>query len=278
MGQINWGYSDFQGQGNSGNMCGKKPELIMGTEELTFDVKQPVEGVKDFKGLDGIQAVGDVAQVANPAISEIQVELKKEWKMGRKPDQGNRRLQDATEVSSDSICIFDIKSDSEQKVTLDIESPHKYYLVNYTDNLSLTPIEYSEYEFLIKKSDQYDLIAIFQKESVPTTISYGALNEQRVSCTVRIDTDLASFETYGGEETFEKTIANEMGVDLKYIQVKDIRSGSVIVDYDIISDKNNLLSIDDMKKKHDEVLKLGNLDLGGTILSFKSGSDPEVIT
>lgn len=90
--------------------------------------------------------------------------------MERKPVQGNRRLQDTTEISSDSICIFDILSDSEQKVTLDVETPHKYYLVNYTDNLSLIPIEYSQYEFLIKKGDQYDLIAIFQKESVPTTI------------------------------------------------------------------------------------------------------------
>ena len=54
MGQINWGYSDFQGQGNSGNMCGKKPKLLMGKEELIFNVKQPVEGVKDFKGLEGI--------------------------------------------------------------------------------------------------------------------------------------------------------------------------------------------------------------------------------
>lgn len=69
-----------------------------------------------------------------------------------------------------------------------------------------------------------------------------------------------------------------MGVESKYIKVLGKRSGSVIVDYDIISDKNSLLSIDDMKKKLDEVLQLGNLDLGGTILSFKLGSDPEVVT
>ena len=51
MGQINLGYSDFQGQGNSGYMCGKNPQLFMGAEELTFNVKQPVQGVKDFEGL-----------------------------------------------------------------------------------------------------------------------------------------------------------------------------------------------------------------------------------
>jgi len=39
------------------------------------------------------------------------------------------------------------------------------------------------------------------------------MNEQRLSCTVRIDTDLNSFETYGGEDTFEQTIAKEMGVE-----------------------------------------------------------------
>jgi hypothetical protein len=69
-----------------------------------------------------------------------------------------------------------------------------------------------------------------------------------------------------------------MGVDSKYVEVVAKRSGSVIVDYDIISDKNNLLSLDDMKKKNDQVLKDGNLDLGGTILSYKSGTDPEVTT
>lgn len=91
--------------------------------------------------------------------------------METKPVSGNRRLQETTEISSDSICIFDILSDSEQKVTLEMEAPHKYYLVNYTESMSLTPIEDSaEFEFSIKKSDQYDLIAIFQKESVPTNI------------------------------------------------------------------------------------------------------------
>jgi hypothetical protein len=43
-----------------------------------------------------------------------------------------------------------------------MEAPHKYYLVNYTEGISLTSIEDSaEFEFSIKKSDQYDLIAIF---------------------------------------------------------------------------------------------------------------------
>ena len=65
---------------------------------------------------------------------------------------------------------------------------------------------------------------------------------------------MGSFETYGGDDKFEKTISDEMGVESKYIEVLGKRSGSVIVDYDIISDKNSLLSIDDMKKKLDEVL------------------------
>ena len=41
--------------------------------------------------------------------------------MESKPVSGNRHLQETTEVSSDSICIFDILSDSEQKVTLEME-------------------------------------------------------------------------------------------------------------------------------------------------------------
>jgi len=78
-------------------------------------------------------------------------------------------------------------------VTLDIESPHKYYLVNHTDNMSLTPIGDTQFEFWIENSQQYDLIAIFQKESVPTNITYGSLNEERRECSVRIDTTMDNF-------------------------------------------------------------------------------------
>ena len=87
-----------------------------------------------------------------------------------------------------------------------------------------------------------------------------------------------NFNTYGGETKFEETIANEVGVDPRYVEVQSLKVGSVIVNYDIIADKNSGLSIDEIKKKHDEALKSGKLDLGGTLLSFKSGSDPEEIT
>ena len=214
MGQINYGYSDFQGQGNSGYMCGKDPQLQMGAQELQFNVKQPVEGVKDFTDMGKLPtAVGGVSQTVNPSVSEIQVELKKEWKMQRKPIPGSRRLQEAPKVGSDSLCIFDILSDFDQKVTLDTASPHKYYLVNYTEGISLTPIGDDQYEFSLKKSDKYDLVGIFEKASVPTTISYGSLNEKRLSCSVRIDTSLDGFKTYGGEEKFEQTMAKELGVE-----------------------------------------------------------------
>jgi len=74
-------------------------------------------------------------------------------------------------------------------------------------------------------------------------------------------------------------MAKQIGVKQRYFDVQKYRVGSVIVDYDIISDKNNHLSIDEMKEKQDEALLAGQNDLlGGKILSFTSYPDLEVIT
>jgi len=54
MGQINIGYSDFQGQGGQSKMCKKNPQLNMATEEQWFEVVKGVEGVKEFEGFDGL--------------------------------------------------------------------------------------------------------------------------------------------------------------------------------------------------------------------------------
>ena len=145
--------------------------------------------------------------------------------------------------------------------------------------MSLTPIGDTQFEFWIENSQQYDLIAIFQKESVPTNITYGSLNEERRECSVRIDTTMDNFQAWGGESTFEENMAKQIGVKQRYFDVQKYRVGSVIVDYDIISDKNNHLSIDEMKEKQDEALLAGQNDLlGGKILSFTSYPDLEVIT
>jgi len=58
---------------------------------------------------------------------------------------------------------------------------------------------------------------------------------------------LNKFDDYGGIQKFEKTLAEKLGVQQKYVEVQDLRAGSVILDYDIISDKNSELTIEKMK-------------------------------
>jgi hypothetical protein len=60
-------------------------------------------------------------------------------------------------------------------------------------------------------------LAIFEGEKVDTKITYGPLNEKRVSCKVRIDTNMAKFESEGGSAKFEKTMAKALKVDQKYV-------------------------------------------------------------
>jgi hypothetical protein len=58
--------------------------------------------------------------------------------------------------------------------------------------MNITPVSGS-IDFAFLKGSNYDLIAIFDTESLPTNITYGPLNEKKINCTVRIDTTLEQF-------------------------------------------------------------------------------------
>jgi len=59
-----------------------------------------------------------------------------------------------------------------------------------------------------------------------------------IECSLKMDTTMRAFEQEGGAKMFEKNLATGLGISKNNVQVEEVRPGSVIVDYDILIDKN----------------------------------------
>lgn len=64
---------------------------------------------------------------------------------------------------------------------------------------------------------------------------------------------------------FVNNLSEAIGIDKRSVKVRDIREGSVIVDYDILINKN-MPTKAEIGKQQDAVFKDGRIDLGGPIL------------
>jgi hypothetical protein len=49
---------------------------------------------------------------------------------------------------------------------------------------------------------------------------------------------LTEFESKGGQEAFVGTLSAGLAIDDKYIEIAEIREGSVIIDYNLVTDLN----------------------------------------
>lgn len=68
-----------------------------------------------------------------------------------------------------------------------------------------------------------------------------------ISQTVSIDANLDDWVFNGGEDLFVTNMADKLGIDEANIIIQDIRSGSVIIDFDLIVDENSYLSAEDLE-------------------------------
>ena len=91
-----------------------------------------------------------------------------------------------------------------------------------------------------------------------------------LACNLRIDTTMKQFERQGGRQMFEENLATSLGISMSSVQVTGMREGSVILDYNLIVDKNSKMSIDELKAMQSEKMKAGAIDVGGPVLSFSS--------
>ena len=54
---------------------------------------------------------------------------------------------------------------------------------------------------------------------------------------------MSEFENSNGKQKFVSNLSISLGIDMSSIEIKSIRSGSVIIDYTISADKESLESI-----------------------------------
>ena len=64
---------------------------------------------------------------------------------------------------------------------------------------------------------------------------------------------------------FASNLSNALRINKRSIKVRDIREGSVIVDYDIMIDEN-MPSKSELGKMQDKLFKDQRVDLGGPIM------------
>jgi hypothetical protein len=75
---------------------------------------------------------------------------------------------------------------------------------------------------------------------------------------------------------FVNNLSYAMGIDQRKIKVRDIREGSVIVDYDILID-NEMPTKSELGKQQDKIFKDGLVDLGGPIIQKEKPLPPNVM-
>jgi hypothetical protein len=88
-----------------------------------------------------------------------------------------------------------------------------------------------------------------------------------------MNTTLDEFESKGGTETFVGVLTDGLGIDETYIEIKEVREGSVIVDYNLQTDGNQKFSLDELKKKQNDAINGNLLDFGFPILDFSAGGE-----
>jgi hypothetical protein len=101
-------------------------------------------------------------------------------------------------------------------------------------------------------------------------VSTAKPKREVLACNLRIDTTMKAFERQGGRQMFEENLANSLGISMSQVQVTGMREGSVILDYNIVVEKNSKISVDDLKSLQNEKMKAGAIDVGGPVLSFSS--------
>lgn len=68
-----------------------------------------------------------------------------------------------------------------------------------------------------------------------------------LACNLRIDTTMKAFERQGGRQMFEENLAASLGISMSSVQVTGLREGSVIVDYNLVVEKNSKMSVNELK-------------------------------
>lgn len=94
--------------------------------------------------------------------------------------------------------------------------------------------------------------------------------QEYVRTVLTLDSTLNAFENDGGSARFEANMASALGVNSNDVQVMSIRSGSVILDYNVYVPRGG--SLDDLLASQQAVFAEGGMDLGYPILGVALSS------
>lgn len=95
-----------------------------------------------------------------------------------------------------------------------------------------------------------------------------------VSASIRYDMTMTQFNQEGGKNYFIAKLSQVLSVDIELITVKNVRKGSVIIDYEVAASGDDAKN---MKKAMDEAVPAGQMNFygGSKVLNYNSqiGSD-----
>lgn len=75
----------------------------------------------------------------------------------------------------------------------------------------------------------------------------GSSSEQEyVRTVISMNTTMEQFMEDGGEDKFEESIANSLGIDKMDVVIMDLQEGSVIVDYNIFVNPNSPFDVEEL--------------------------------
>ena len=111
-----------------------------------------------------------------------------------------------------------------------------------------------------------------EKEEIP-------LPDNGYRTTFRMEGDLDSFAQYGGEEAFIKMLAEQLGIDPSYININSVKTGSVVLEFDINIPPESGINPEDVKEKQAQLIASGAISHGGAavldVQTQSAGEEPE---
>jgi hypothetical protein len=77
-----------------------------------------------------------------------------------------------------------------------------------------------------------------------------------------MNTNYAEYMEAGGASKFKADMASAIGIDEKYLDIKELTEGSVVADYVLQIDASSELTLDDLADKQNEAYDSGALAKG----------------
>lgn len=90
---------------------------------------------------------------------------------------------------------------------------------------------------------------------------------------VRMEWTMKAFMSKGGTTTFIDRLCGSLGIHASTVKVVSVYEGSLNVDYEITPNKDEPMSLEQIKKRQTEKFATGKVDLGAPVLDVAAGEE-----